>query len=127
MKLIDEVIEIVMIDMELPTGYRLKVKRYAEQAEMGILNFTHLSEVPKGLKYVWVDATAGLLKAILGPTDTVIGGERAPIVSAIQEGDTSVTFGGTESNVGLTESAALASVITSVSGQLVQYRRVKWG
>lgn len=126
MELIDRVILTVQEDMSLPDSYLPKIKRYVKQARQGILNFTHLGEVPEGLEYVWVDATSALMKEVLGSSDPLIGGEREQTVTSIQEGDTSVSFGGTQTNVSSLEADALSSVITDIRSQLVQYRRVKF-
>lgn len=127
-QLIDEVVEIVLDDMLLDTStYGRRVLRYAKQVEQSILNFTHLAAVPKGLLYVWVDMTTALMKAVLGDKDENIGGTREVQVTAVQEGDTSVSFGGKETNLSVIEQDALASIVFGATAQLVQYRVVKWG
>ncbi|MBR3552480.1 MAG: hypothetical protein IKN72_03720 [Clostridia bacterium] len=102
------------------------------RAEEQILNDINCSEIPKGLKYVFIDLAVGLFlsdqKACGQLRLGAINFDAAPAKS-IKEGDVEVTFA-SASDGSLTPEArfdALLDRLTHPSpGQLARYRRLAW-
>ncbi|WP_099205647.1 hypothetical protein [Scatolibacter rhodanostii] len=98
-----------------------------EKAETEIQNICNISDIPVGLKYVWIDRAAGIFlseKAAVS-ADGFIPQITAGSVKQIKEGDVTVSY--TDEETPLQKFERLISTLkNSGKGQFEQYRRLTW-
>lgn len=112
------------------------LESYIEEVEMSILNYCNLNQVPKELKFVWVNMVIDYVKWIAqqaSATDAVPKKSSTPtVLSSLKEGDTTIGFSADTSSVEYQASNAhklenvLDKIVMNYEDSLNRFRRVVW-
>jgi len=112
------------------------LESYVEEVEYAILNYTNLNQVPRELKFVWVNMLVDYFKWV---EQQVAAKEVAPkksstptVLSSLKEGDTTLGFSADTSSVEYQASNAhkladvLDQIVMNYFDSLNRFRRVVW-
>lgn len=119
-KVLDDVINLI----QNATGYSVNdvtlIEYLLNSEKQKIFNFCNISEVPESLYYALVEMTASAYMQI--KRADILGSDNLEVVTSIREGDTQISFGGSNAESRLLE-------LISYFGRerdLLSYRKLKW-